>query len=188
MKKHSRRSPAQRAPWLPLGLLAASAVASGCAPRPASSGHDIGASTHEKEDDMNDHSSAPVTWFSLPASDLEAAASFYRSAFGWTIEPVTREPDEAFDYRVAVSSASGDDHAPHERGRVNGCIVKRATGISTPVVLIEVDDLDAAAKKVVAAGGTVESGPIPMHSLRGAFILVKDPEGNMLELFRAEGP
>ena len=38
--------------------------------------------------------------------------------------------------------------------------------------------------------GARHQGPraIPMHSLRGAPILVKDPEGDMLELFRAEGP
>jgi predicted enzyme related to lactoylglutathione lyase len=61
--------------------------------------------------------------------------------------------------------------------------VKKATGITTPVVLVEVDDLDESARKIVAAGGTVVSERIPMKSLNGEFILIKDPEGNMVEIF-----
>jgi predicted enzyme related to lactoylglutathione lyase len=52
-------------------------------------------------------------------------------------------------------------------------------------VLIEVPDLDQAERDIVAAGGTVVSGHIPMRSLNGVFMLVKDPEGNMLEVFRS---
>ena len=127
----------------------------------------------------------PVTWFSLPADDPNAAAVFYRSAFGWRIEPLTREDDPAYDYNVILSSQSDESYTPTEAGRVNGCIVKRTIGISTPVVLVEVTDLDQAEKDIVAAGGTVVSSRIPMRSLNGEFILVRDPEGNMLEVFRA---
>lgn len=133
---------------------------------------------------MNAHP-APVTWFSLPADNLETAAEFYKRAFGWRVEPLTKEPDPAFDYNVVVSSESDPNYTPSQPGRVNGCIVKRSTGISTPVVLIEVPDLDQAAKDIVAAGGTIVSGKIPMRSLNAEFILVKDPEGNMLEVFRS---
>jgi predicted enzyme related to lactoylglutathione lyase len=62
-------------------------------------------------------------------------------------------------------------------------LLKKATGITTPVVLVEVDDLDESARKIVAAGGTVVSERIPMKSLNGEFILIKDPEGNMVEIF-----
>lgn len=129
--------------------------------------------------------SMPVTWFSIPANDIAAAGRFYTQAFGWKIEPLTREADGTFDFHVAVSSPSNNDYEPSRAGRVNGCIVKRETGISTPVVLIEVDDLDAAMKKVIAAGGTVASAKIPMRSLGGEFVLVRDPDGNMLELFHS---
>ena len=130
-------------------------------------------------------STTPVTWFSLPADDIQKATAFYREAFGWEIEPLTQEEDHAYDYNVVVNSPSDGAYVPREPGRVNGCIVKRAIGLTTPAVLIEVRDLDEAAKKVVAAGGTVVSGEVPMRSLDGAFILVKDPDGNTLELFRS---
>lgn len=133
---------------------------------------------------MNASSSMPVTWFSLPADDIEKAKRFYAHAFGWKIEPLTKEANDIYDYNVAVSSESDRSFQPGEPGRVNGCLVKRATGITTPVVLVEVPDLDEAATKIVAAGGTVVSGKVPMRSLNGAFLLVKDPEGNMLEVFQ----
>ena len=94
-----------------------------------------------------------------------------------------------YDYIVIVSAPSDPTtFTPSQPGRVNGCIVKRAIGVTTPVVLVEVPDLDEAAKAVVAAGGAVVSGKVPMRSLNGEFILVKDPEGNMLEVFRSHAP
>ncbi|HYG83509.1 MAG TPA: VOC family protein [Verrucomicrobiae bacterium] len=125
----------------------------------------------------------PVTWFSIPADDTEKATAFYNKAFGWDIQPLTTEDNSDFDYNVALNSQSDENFDPLERARVNGCIVKKATGITTPVVLVEVDDLDQAIAKVTAAGGTVESEKIPMKSLNGVFVLVKDPEGNMIEVF-----
>ncbi len=172
-----RGSPARAA-------LAAALLGAGCAgapPRPAALDRPI----LTKETRMNVEATMPVTWFSLPADDLERASAFYGRAFGWKLEPLTREADSDYDYVVAVSSPGDESFTPAERGRVNGCIVKRAVGIAAPAVLIEVPDLDAAARKVVAAGGSVVSGKVPMRSLRGEFMLVKDPDGNVLELFRS---
>ena len=173
----------------PLTLLALAALLMACARRPDPR---AGARWPAKKTNEATNPSArpamPVTWFSVPADDLEKATSFYHQAFGWKIEPLTKEADEAYDYNVVVSSPSDRDFTPSEPGRVNGCIVKRAIGLSTPAVLIEVPDLDEAAKKVVAAGGTVISKKIAMRSLNGEFILVKDPEGNTLELFEANAP
>lgn len=126
----------------------------------------------------------PVTWFSIPAEDTEKVNEFYRKAFGWKILPLTQESNHLYDFNVALTAESDEEFNPKQSGRVNGCIVKKAIGVDTPVVLIEVDDLDAAAQKVKAAGGTVVSEVIPMQSLNGAFMLVKDVEGNILELFK----
>lgn len=124
----------------------------------------------------------PVTWFSIPSSNIAATGSFYANAFGWQIHPETIESNSDFNYTVATNS-SGEITEPDERGRINGCIVKRETGIEHPVILIEVEDLDAAEDKIRAAGGTVASERIPMQSLDGAFFLARDPEGNLMEVF-----
>jgi predicted enzyme related to lactoylglutathione lyase len=115
------------------------------------------------------------------------AIAFYNDVFGWQVQPPTKETDAAFDYNVLLNSPSDEQFNPEQTSRVNGCIVKKATGISTPVVLVEVDDLDTSAAKVVAAGGSVVSARVPMKTLNGDFILVKDPEGNMLEIFEYNG-
>ncbi|MGH7718745.1 MAG: VOC family protein [Steroidobacteraceae bacterium] len=125
----------------------------------------------------------PVTWFSIPANDTEKVAAFYGSAFGWELQSRTKEDNSDFDYNVALTAESDENFDPHQRARVNGCIVKRATGITMPVVLIEVGSLDEAAHKVKSAGGKVVSETIPMKSLGGAFFLALDPEGNMVEVF-----
>ena len=77
----------------------------------------------------------PVTWFSIPSDDIEASAQFYEQALGWELLPETKEDNEVFNYRVALNSPSNDEFVSHERGRVNGCIVKKRTGIPHPVVL-----------------------------------------------------
>lgn len=172
-----RPSPARAA-------LTAALIGLGCASAPPSPLlPDPPAST--KETPVNTPAPMPVTWFSLPTDDLERAGAFYRRAFGWRLEPLTREANPDYDYAVAVNSPGDDSFTPSERGRVNGCLVKRATGVTTPAVLIEVPDLDEAARQVVVAGGTIVAGKVPMKSLSGEFILVKDPDGNLLELFHS---
>jgi len=173
-----------------LTLLAlAAALLMACARRPAPSPDARSAQSKTTgATSPNTASAMPVTWFSVPADDIEKATSFYHQAFGWKIEPLTKEADEVYDYNVVVSSPSDHDFTPSQPGRVNGCIVKRAIGLPAPAVLIEVPDLDDAARKVVAAGGTVVSKKVAMRSLNGEFILVKDPDGNVLELFKANAP
>lgn len=126
----------------------------------------------------------PVTWFSIPAEDTEAATKFYHQAFNWEIQPETKEGDNVYSYTIAHTTTKTDEeHLPTVPSTINGCIVKRATGITAPIVLIWVDDLKETAEKIKAAGGSVVSEEIPMPTLGGSFILVKDPEGNMLEVF-----
>ncbi len=43
-----------------------------------------------KEKEMKTKANNPVTWFSIPSDDLDRATSFYTSAFGWQIEPLTK--------------------------------------------------------------------------------------------------
>lgn len=131
------------------------------------------------------HKANPVTWFSIPSDDIGNAARFYEAAFGWNLLPVTKEYKSELDYQVALNSQSDDEFVSLERGRLNGCLVKKQTGITHPVVLIEVDDLDEAADRVKEAGGSVASEVIPMDTLNGDFFLAKDPDGNLLEIFRS---
>ncbi len=125
-----------------------------------------------------------VTWFSIPSDDIKRASKFYEEAFNWKIEPETKEANDTFSFHVALNSTSDENYISYKKGVVNGCIVKREIGLPTPAVLIEVDDLDAAIAKVKKAGGQLVTDKIIMKSLNGVFVLIKDTEGNYVELFQ----
>lgn len=125
-----------------------------------------------------------VTWFSVPAKNMQRAIKFYQQAFNWSIEPESKEADDRYSFHVAVNSKSDNNYISDTKGMINGCIVKREIGLNTPAILVEVDDLDEAVKKVEKAGGRLIAPRKEMKSLNGAFVLVEDTEGNAVELFQ----
>lgn len=147
-------------------------------------GIDIVTYTAQDEQETAGLSANKVTWFSIPADDINRATTFYKEAFNWEILPETKEDEDVLSYYVALNSKSDGNYVSEERGVLNGCIVKRAIGLPSPAVLVEVDDLDAAVEKVKQAGGEIASEKVLMKSLNGHFVLVKDTEGNYVELFQ----
>ena len=126
-----------------------------------------------------------VTWFSIPTDNLDRAAKFYNAAFNWKIEPLTKEENDDFSFNTMVNSKSDENYVSNEKGTINGCLVKREIGLPTPAVLVEVENLDEAIKKVTEAGGEVVTDKIMMKSLNGVFVLIKDTEGNYVEIFQS---
>jgi len=127
-----------------------------------------------------------VVWFNVPSDDLERATTFYRNVFGWRIQPLSVEREELLNYHTALTGKSDENLMPVSPGVVNGCIVKRKMGIPHATILIEVDDLDEAAERVKAAGGEVVSQKIRIENVRGTLILVKDTEGNIVEVMKQD--
>jgi predicted enzyme related to lactoylglutathione lyase len=126
-----------------------------------------------------------VTWFSIPTDDLKRASKFYQTAFNWQVQPLTPEHNDDFSFMTMLNSDSDINFIPDEKGSVNGCLVKRKIGLPTPAILVEVSNLDEAIKKVTNAGGTVLTEKIVMKSLNGVFVLIKDTEGNYVEVFQS---
>lgn len=123
-----------------------------------------------------------VTWFSIPADDMQRATAFYKAAFDWQIGTETKEDNDDYSYFVALNSRSDAQFVSEQKGVINGCIVKRKIGLTTPAVLIEVDDLDSALEKVKKHGGKAVTEKVFMKSMNAYFVLVRDTEGNLLEL------
>jgi predicted enzyme related to lactoylglutathione lyase len=119
-----------------------------------------------------------VEHFEIPSDDPERALNFYKSVFGWELNPVP-----GVDYirlltiKVESNAVSG---RPFE---VNGAIVKRSREISGPVVTISVDDMDTALKKIADAGGSVLVGKTEFGT-RGYTAYFKDTEGNVMGLWQ----
>lgn len=126
-----------------------------------------------------------VTWFNIPSDNIERAGKFYKDAFDWELLPLSQEADDTLSYHTALSAKSDETYTPHERGQINGCIVKRSMGLQHPTVLVEVDDLETALSAVIAAGGKKMSEQIDLSSAGGVLQFVEDTEGNVIELWRS---
>ena len=110
---------------------------------------------------------ARLNYVELPTRDIEAAASFYGRAFGWTM---TR-----FGPTYAATM-SGDTDV--------GLQADQAEATKAPLAVIEVDDLEAALTAVEQAGGTVVR---PIFAFPGGRrFQFTDPSGNELACVKGD--
>ncbi len=115
-------------------------------------------------------------WYELITSDPDAAERFYRPLFGWT------SADSGIadvDYRYLSTADSP----------IAG-LMKTPPGAPMPpawLAYVAVDDVDAMAKQVEAAGGAIHLPPQDIPNV-GRFAFVSDPQGAMLYLMKSLSP
>jgi predicted enzyme related to lactoylglutathione lyase len=127
--------------------------------------------------------SARVVHFELPYDDAERARGFYSSVFDWQLNPL-----EEMSYTLVMTGPSGDQ-GPEEAGFVNGGMFERGSTFTSPCVVLDVPDIDAALASVEAAGGTKVTGRQPVGDT-GFTAYFTDTEGNLVGLWetaRQEG-
>ncbi len=132
------------------------------------------------------HSQNPVVHFEMPADDLERMKKFYGDAFGWTANQLGSDYG---NYAVMMTSETGPDNFPTEKGRINGGFFPRTQTDQTQRVVIAVDDIRESMKAVEAAGGKILGGShqagepddIPGVGLYCSFI---DTEGNHVAMMQ----
>jgi uncharacterized protein len=127
----------------------------------------------------------PVVHFEMPYEDKNRMADFYTKAFGWQPQMLG---DEMGGYVVMTTSEMGENHMPKEPGRINGGFFKKTQEHQTPSVVIAVDDIKQAIKKVTEAGGKVLGASKGMNPDNipgvGLYISIQDPEGNKVALLQ----
>jgi len=123
--------------------------------------------------------SGRVVHFEVPADDLARASEFYSSAFGWAISPVP-----GMDYMALVPTPMDDSGMPTEAGSINGGMFLRDAERPSPVVTIDVADIDATLAKVGALGG---STVLPKQEIMGMGFVAyfTDSEGNLMGLWQS---
>lgn len=119
-------------------------------------------------------------WYELMTSDLAAAEAFYGAVIGWKIDHI-QQPG----MRYTVFQAE-------ERGVGGALLISDVCepGAEVPPAwmgYIKVDDTDAAAKSLQAAGGTVHKEPRDIPNV-GRFAVVSDPQGAAFMLMTPHGP
>lgn len=117
-----------------------------------------------------------IVHFEIQADDLERAKKFYEEVFGWEI---AKWEGGSMEYMMVMTAPSGST----EPG-ISGGLLKRpcpapalGAGTNAFVCTAQVDDFDAIATKIAAAGGKVAMPKfaLPGMAWQGYFI---DTEGN----------
>ena len=122
--------------------------------------------------------SGRVVHFEIPVDDTDRASEFYRSAFGWNLNAM---PD--MGYTIVATTPTDEQGAPTEPGAINGGLTERGTSTPTPVLTVDVEDIDAALRTVESAGGRTVTPRTEIEGM-GAFAYFTDLEGNVMGLWQ----
>lgn len=124
---------------------------------------------------------AGVVHFEIPADNKERANTFYEGAFGWNLVPM-----QGMDYTSAITTPSDEQTGmPSAPGAINGALFPRTDNLKTPIITIDVDDIDAALAKVESAGGSVAQAKDAVPGM-GYYAYFKDTEGNIMGLWQTD--
>lgn len=124
---------------------------------------------------------ARVVHFEVPFDDADRARSFYRDVFGWQIQEM---PD--MGYNMVSTGPLGDGGMPSEPGYIGGGMMQRQDPVSTPVITLQVDDIDQTMAQVEEHGGSRTMDKMPVGEM-GFAAYFKDSEGNLMGLWQNAG-
>jgi uncharacterized protein len=124
----------------------------------------------------------PVVHFEMPAEDRQRMVDFYARSFGWKTQMFGPEMG---NYVVATTTQVDQNGRPTRPGAINGgCLQKSKDRPGQyPSVVISVDDIDDAMKRVRSAGGEVLGEPVEIPGV-GTYVSFHDTEGNRVSLLQ----
>jgi len=125
----------------------------------------------------------PVVHFEIPAEDRQRMAKFYQDAFGWQTQMLG---EEMGNYVVATTTQT-DENSPKQPGAINGGFFSKGpdSPAQYPSVVIAVDDIQAAIKKVSQAGGKLLGEPMYIPGV-GQYVSFFDTEGNRVSMLQPD--
>ena len=120
-----------------------------------------------------------VVHFEIPADNVERAKKFYSDNFGWKLNQMG---PEVGNYVLAQTGPTDAQGMPQDKAFINGGLMKRES-VKAPVVVIAVDDADAAVKKVEQTGGHLVGEILDIPNV-GRYAYVEDTEGNVIGVIK----
>ncbi|MDR6413453.1 VOC family protein [Pseudarthrobacter sulfonivorans] len=124
---------------------------------------------------------AGVVHFEIPTENKERANTFYQTAFSWNLIPM-----QGMDYTSAITTPSDEQTGmPSAPGAINGALFPRTDSLKTPILTIDVDDVDAALAQVESAGGSIAQAKDAVPGM-GWYAYFKDTEGNIMGLWQTD--
>jgi uncharacterized protein len=126
--------------------------------------------------------SGRVVHFEVPFDDGERARAFYGSVFRWTLQDMP-----GMDYTLAMSGPVTEHGEPEESGFINGGMFRRGDDEPrSPVIVVDVGDIDETLAKVTEYGGAVVQAKQPVGEM-GFAAYFRDTEDNVIGLWETAG-
>jgi len=122
----------------------------------------------------------PVVHFEMPYENSERLVKFYTQAFGWEM----RKFGEG-NYVTATTTETDENMMVKRPGAINGGFFPKKADwpAQYPSVVIAVDDIKEAMKKVADAGGKVLGDPMEIPGI-GQYVSFTDTEGNRVSILQ----
>jgi uncharacterized protein len=124
---------------------------------------------------------ARVVHFEVPFDDADRARSFYQDVFDWQIQFIPE-----MDYNIVSTGPATDQGMPSEPGYIGGGMLPRQAPVTTPVITLQVDDIDAALIAVEKHGGKALGEKLAVADM-GFAAYFNDSEGNLMGLWQTAG-
>ena len=124
----------------------------------------------------------PVVHFEMPYDDRERMAKFYKDAFDWRTEMLG---EEMGNYVLARTTETDAERRPAKPGEINGGFFPRKPDwpAQHPSLVIAVDDIRAAMKRITKSGGEVLGEPLDIPGV-GQYASFHDTEGNRVSVLQ----
>jgi uncharacterized protein len=126
----------------------------------------------------------PVVHFEMPAEDRDRMTRFYEEAFGWKAQKLGPEMGNY----VIVTTAETDAKPGAPAGAINGGFFPKKADwpAQVPSIVIAVEDIKVATRKVGQAGGKVLGEPMEIPGI-GQYVSFFDTEGNRVSMLQPSG-
>jgi predicted enzyme related to lactoylglutathione lyase len=120
---------------------------------------------------IDKHEDGMFSYSDLQTTDLEAATSFYSDLFGWSYEDAPMSEDPTDTYRMFTQGGRVVCAASKQRS-------EQAEAGVPPMwnAYFSTSDVDVAAKRCEAAGGTIHAAPFDVFDA-GRMAVISDPAG-----------
>ena len=124
----------------------------------------------------------PVVHFEMPYEDADRVAAFYEKAFDWNMK---RFGEDMGNYIMAHTTETDESNMIKTPGAINGGFFPKKPDwpAQYPSVVISVDNIQDAMKKVHEAGGKVLGEPMDIPGV-GLYVSFTDTEGNRASMLQ----
>ena len=124
----------------------------------------------------------PVVHFEMPYENHERLIKFYTKAFGWQMK---KFGEEMGNYVTATTTETDKNMMVKKPGTINGGFFPKKPDwpAQYPSIVIAVDDIKKAMRKVTEAGGKVLGEPMEIPGV-GKYVSFMDTEGNRVSILQ----